>query len=212
MSGLLALAAACLPPPPPWQGEVGTTVGLVGDSLLRHAEFGPGRPSGPGRLSGALVDEGYRASLTARVGAETSDLAPITSFPDPGAALLVVALGTNDMHRGEAVEVVIHAIDAFIEAIAPRCTVLVTIVDEPSWGLDVTAPPFNAALVALAATRGDVVVADWGAAVDVHPEYLRAGDVHHTDAGQEAYRRLIVDGVLACDALTEPEPESEPDP
>jgi hypothetical protein len=198
-----ALAVGCLPAPPPWLGETGTTVGVVGDSLVRHAEFGPrGRPGDPRRLSTALVDAGHRASLSSQVGADTPDLARITAFPDPGADVLVVALGTNDMHRGTPIETAVAAIDEFIDVIGPRCTVLVTIIDEPSWGLDVTAPPYNAALHDLAAVRGDAVVVDWGAVADLHPEHLAADGVHHTDSGQAAYRQLIVDGVSACVELT----------
>lgn len=200
--GAAGLVGACLPAPSPWLGTAGVTVGVVGDSLVHHAELGPGgRPGDPRRLSAELVAAGRRASVSSAVGADTPDLASITAFPDPGAELLVVALGTNDMRAGLPIPTAIANIEAFVAVIAPRCTVVVTIVDEPSWGLQELGPAFNAALVDLAAGRTDVVVADWASLAEANPGHLMPDGVHHTTAGQAAYRTLIVEGVAACDAL-----------
>jgi hypothetical protein len=202
--GLTLVAAACLPKPSSWYGDSGPYVGVIGDSLVHAAETGGGLdPDDTDRfVSQRLAQSGYRASVSAMIGAVTADLRTVAAFPEPGFELLVLALGTNDMHDGAVpVDVAIGDIVTYLDAHTPACTALVTIVDEPSWGLDVTAPVYNAALADLATERADVIIADWAAVVDAHPEYLGSDGVHHTAAGQEAYRSLIDDAAGQCASL-----------
>lgn len=204
----VVLCVACLPPPSGWYGDSGPRVGVIGDSLVQAAEAGGFQTNDPDRfLSAAMAEAGYRTSTSAFVGATTSDLGVLLSFPEPGPEISVLALGTNDMRDGRvAVETALGNIVGYLERRPVACTALVTIVDEPTWGLDVTAPLYNLALAALAGARDDVVVVDWGAVVDEHPEYLAPDGVHHTAEGQEAYRSLLVSAAGECARFLAPDP------
>lgn len=206
LSVLLVVVAAlgvagCLPAPPAWVGSSGPGVLVVGDSLVNGAQTGGGLDSSdPDRfLDEALNSAGYRASVSKMIGASTGDLVMAKPLPSPAPDVVVVALGTNDMHDGAVpVATAVGNIEAYLDEAGAVCSVVVTIVDEPSWGLDVTAPLFNAALVGLAESRPGVLVADWAAVVDGHPEFLGSDGVHHTVEGQAAYRALIVDAADRC--------------
>lgn len=199
--------AACLPTPTPWAGVDGPRVGVVGDSLVHAAQTGGGvDEADPDRfLDDAAAARGLRTSVSAVIGAKTTQLAGVGAFPEPGPDALVVGLGTNDMRDAAlTVPAAIANLVTYIDRIDAPCTAVVTIIDEPTWGLDVTAPPYNAALAALADERDDVVLADWAPVAAAHPEYLSSDGVHHTDEGKDAYRDLILDAAEECLALHPP--------
>ncbi len=191
---------ACVPRPSSWLGESGYHVGVIGDSLVHNAEVGGGVDvNDPDRfLSQALVDAGFRASVAAAIGAQTADLAPMVPFPEPGVEILVIGMGTNDVRDPSVtVETAISNVVGYIDAHPVPCAALLTIATD----LSVTAPAYNAALAQLAAEREDIVLADWAAVLDGHPEYLGEDGVHHSDLGEEAYRSLIVDAAEECAAV-----------
>jgi lysophospholipase L1-like esterase len=180
---------------------------VVGDSLVHSSQTGGGiDATDPDRhIDDAAAARGLRASVSAIVGADTADLGGLAGFPAPGPDALVIALGTNDMRDGVVpVDTAIRNLVAAIDRIGAPCTAVVTIIDEPTWGLDVTAPPYNAALAALAEARDDVVLADWAGVADAHPEHLQTDGVHLTEEGKAAYRDLLLDGAEACLALHPP--------
>jgi hypothetical protein len=170
---IVVIGVACMPPPSSWYGDADIRVGVVGDSLVHAAETGGGLEAGdPDRfLSQEMAAAGYRTSVSAFIGATTFELASLQPFPQPGPEYLVIGLGTNDMRDAKvSVETALGNIVSFLGHRPAACTVLITIVDEPAWGLDVTAPLYNAAMVQLAADRGDMVIADWAAQIDAHPD------------------------------------------
>jgi len=205
---------ACLPPFGPWSGDGdGPLVAVVGDSLVHAAQFDGGNdPDDPDRfLDDELAAGGYRSTVSARIGADTADLARLEAPAEP-ADVVIVALGTNDLDRGVTVERAIANIVDFLDRLSPRCAAVVTVVvDAPDWGLDVTAPPYNAALADLGATRDDLVVADWATRSSSHPEWFAHDQVHHTEAGRAAYRQLVREAADECAARLDPTgPEPEP--
>jgi lysophospholipase L1-like esterase len=198
-----ALATGCLPAPSAWREPVAPVarVGVIGDSLVYAAEYGPGTPdvndpATPHDLSDALVDAGYAASLSALIGAKTEDLVELPDWPDPVADIIVIALGSNDRRDGTVPVTEMAAdLEGYLARWPDACIVLVTIAATSPWQLDVYGPEWNAYL----ASTADVL-ADWTAVTVEHPEYLGSDGVHHTPDGQAAYRQLVVDSVSGCNS------------
>jgi lysophospholipase L1-like esterase len=202
---VVGLSVGCLTVPTPWAGDSGPYVGVIGDSLVQQSNTGGGIDgSDPDHyLQDDLTAAGYRVSLSAFIGATTKDLGAVLPFPAPGPEIVVIGLGTNDVRNADQTTIgnAIGNIANYLDRRPTACTALITIIDEPGWGLDVSAPLYNAALAQLAADRGNTIIADWAAVADAHPEYLGVDGVHHTPLGQAAYRSLIVSAVDQCSDL-----------
>ncbi len=195
--------AACLPRPAPWVGDGAEHVMVFGDSLTFQANHGTdGGPPDQSVtfLTDQLVAAGYATSVASNFGATTEDLESVTGeIPEPGADILVIALGTNDLHIVNAaprssVEASLVNLDRAILQAAASCVVLIGVADVDTWGLSANADEFNTGLT----ERADVY-GNWATIIDAHPEYLRGDDnIHHTAAGAAAYRDLITTSVDAC--------------
>ncbi len=199
------LGAACLPTPPPWVGD-GPHVVVFGDSQTYALEHGPGLDDGNqfSFLTDDLVADGYAASVSALIGAETGDLAKVVpKIPEPGADIMLIALGSNDMRVDADAETssvplatAIEHVTTAAEQVGAGCTIVVTIAETAPWGLDRSAPGFNQALRSIPG----VVVADWAPLVQANPHYVGEDGVHQTEAGVAAYRNLFHEAIGSCGA------------
>ena len=203
VAALLLVASGCLGAPTAWTGPSdGLRVGFYGDSMTQLAETGGGAdqgPDAPHMLTDAMVAAGFQSSYSALIGATSPDLKSI-SYPagTPAPQVVVVALGTNDLHAGYAnPQTIISNIVTFINRMKPECAIIVNIEEIPIWGLSTYAPPYNRLLDKLAASRPDVVIADWNSEVQADPSLHQPDTVHESVAGQAAYRDLFVNSVLA---------------
>lgn len=203
VSALIFTATGCMGTPTPWTGPSnGLRVGFYGDSITQLSETGGGTDQGPDRphmLTEAMVAAGFQSSYSALIGADTADLTNITYPPgSPAPQVVVIALGTNDLHDGYASpESVLSDIATFIDRMKPECAIVVNVAEIPTWGLSTYAPPYNSLLNDLAASRPDVVVADWNSQVQADPTLLELDNVHPDLAGKAAYRSLFVESVRA---------------
>ncbi len=200
--GPLLLVAACLPEPPAWVGT-GPRVMVFGDSLTYRLEHGVGldREHRFSHLTDELVASGRSASVAAMIGATTGDLGSVVGrVPAPGADVLLVELGTNDLlPRSDGqptipVRTAIRNVRDAVDAVGAGCTVLVTVAETAVWGLDELAPAYNDALRSI---RG-AVIADWAALVAAEPGYVGDDGIHLTDAGAAAMGSLFLDAIAAC--------------
>ncbi len=87
------------------------------------------------------------------------------------------------------------------------CEVLVTVKEEPSWGLDQTAPAINAMLRRQAEARGGVVY-EWNESAMLNPGDFDTDQIHHTAVGQERYRNGFVEHINACKETLQPKVDS----
>lgn len=189
-------------------------VAVMGDSLTAQSSWAIDRTLGAA---------GFDASVVGVNAATIDDLEPeIRSYVGySGADVMVIALGTNnavdaspdatrhisinrtkdDLHRvaGHALES--DASSAF--ALSVKCLVWVTINDRaPFLDLDKHAPAVNQAIRDEADRRTreghQMLVADWTARSQGHPEWFVTDGVHLTDHGQDAYGGLIRETVQRC--------------
>jgi lysophospholipase L1-like esterase len=210
------LTTACLEAAGPWVGpSAGARVGVAGDSQIQIAQYGPGLKEADDpdhRLTDALNAAGYQASVAGTIGSNTRDLVRWSLWLAPGAQVVALAYGANDMNTQGSDQTAVPIAEAeanlrgFIDRVDPPgddtaiCFALVEMPEESTaWGHDVWGPRWNAVLSAIAAERGDVVVS-WAELADTHPEWLAPDQVHQTAEGQEAFRQAIVAGVQACSA------------
>lgn len=202
-AALMLIATGCLSGPSVWKGPSGgLRVGFYGDSMTQKAETGGGAdqgPSAPHMLTDAMIAAGFQSTYSALLGAKSPDLTAIT-YPTgtPGPQVVVIALGTNDLHDGYAnPQTLISNIVAFINRIKPECAIIVNVEAIPVWGLSTYAPPYNQLLDKLAASRPDIAIADWNSEVQANPSYLGVDNVHEVGDGLAAYRDLFVNSVIA---------------
>lgn len=167
-----------------------TSVEVVGDSLTYQAD-----DDGEGTLLRALEDEGYDAS-GGGVPGMTVEEAHQTMWSEGSPDILVIALGTNDMGNGRfPVGAVRSMLSQWLQEVPDTCVVFVGVNERTaSLGLHEHAPPYNEMLRQLAAEHGEGHMVDW----TPEPGMISEDGVHLTDAGRDAYRGLIVDGVGRC--------------
>ncbi len=214
MGFLLAavVLAGCLGAGTPWTGA-GPRVGVVGDSqvwLIEHNSLGDNNH----HMTDALVEKGYQVSTSDIIGASTRDLAKFTSFtsfagfPDPGAQIVVTAIGVNDLRADPSRDEPLTPIDqaeanytAYLDALGQAgvaCVVLVEIPETTQESLDQIGPVWNEYLSNQASARGGVVM-PWASTVAQHPEYVNTTDgIHETALGVFAYLGGIAAAVDQC--------------
>lgn len=205
---LSVIVAGCLPSPSLWVGS-GVRVGVVGDSIVYVTEHDTYKDANH-HLTDALVAAGYAVSASDKIGATTTDLGTLPPWPTPGAEIVSIELGTNDMDATTTpgqpsvayaiAEANYNAYLVSLDAAGVRCVVLVEVALAPSWGLDVTGPVWNTYLASVAATRpaGSTVIVPWAAQAIAHPEYVAGDGVHPTDAGKTALINDEIQAIGAC--------------
>lgn len=208
-------ATACDPPPAPTPTPA--TLDVVGDSITaqsfwnRDTEWqaaGPGMPTGQDLVVDAWL--GYRfEDVQARETARAND-------PDqPRPAVLVIALGTNNLGDGTWDGVDEVAFAALLHTPSPSSCVVVALPAVGPGAGPVVAERFalaRARMTAIAERRPSTVVRDgWAETLAVHPEYVGADGVHlardHALAGDQAnpeaadaYASNLWTGVRSCPA------------
>ena len=189
-----------------WTGDAADpTVAVVGDSLVYQSEQAVGTTET--LITDDLVAAGTQAWVTGWTGLSYGVAYPnVWNLPDRQGVVpdvLVVALGTNDMRilPGETeprttVEAVRPLVAAWLAEVPNACVRLIGPAESISgWGLDVTAPPFNAMLAEEAALHADAEYVAW----NPDPAWTEGGqDPHMTQAGRDAYRAFIVAEVADC--------------
>ncbi len=216
-TGAASAASAAVTPSAPPSPTVGT-IDLVGDSIAfeahwaRDAEFGAGFPA---RTD--LVNE-------STPGVRFQDLQPdeevrVRQVQRPSA--LVIALGTNNAKMDDGGWTIDDEaeFDTLLHTPADDACVVVVL---PGYGPQADADrkregdKARAAMAALAATRDDTVVVDWGAVALAHPELLQADGIHlasdgalpgrqANEAAANAFAAVLWDGVARCDLPEVPE-------
>jgi lysophospholipase L1-like esterase len=111
----------------------------------------------------------------------------------------VVELGTNDVSElGDDADGYRDVIETMLDAIGPGHRIVWVNVHN---GLDPhSSEVFNLVLGAVAAERGDVVIADWAAVADT-PGYLVPDGIHLTATGEVAFANVIADAADTAAAL-----------
>jgi hypothetical protein len=205
-------------------GAVGTNdtgsspgVLVVGDSLVfgvgvqtvaNTIRFFGGTDAAVAAAGGASMAHFNKASLISAAGLST-----IQQYEDlfGDIRVTVVALGSNDARiiTGERGQMGGYTLDEFRGqaelAVSSglshsRCVVLVNVANH--W-LDAAAPDvideINAALDEVGAANPQVRTADWNSFSAPHPEWFASPtDIHHTDAGKQAYNAFLYDAVAAA--------------
>lgn len=203
LAALLAviLAVGCVPSGWSW---VATTpnptahVAVVGDSLTWQAEHGSSSTTDPHYLRHYLIDElnarGWAARVAAKSGATTASLKLWGQWASPP-DVIVMALGTNDLYYKLPADTSQANVRSYLDRWPLACPVLVGVKPSAPRGIEPSA--WNAWLAAEAAARGGVYV-DWAGISAGHGGWFTSDLLHHTTAGQAAYRAAILNGVNQC--------------
>lgn len=199
-------------------GTVGATprkVAVVGDSITNQSSYA---------LTEELGRHGYGAAVNGINGAGIAQMTPAlvsAVSPGGGADVVVAALGTNnaffaamDDQRHEDLDRSVADLDVAVRQItdgpddhayAPsaRCVVWVNVNDHtPVLDLPTNGARLNAAIAdRLEAERAkgrDVVLVDFASASRDQPGWFLPDGIHLTPTGQQAYARLIRQGVDRC--------------
>lgn len=199
---VVVLAGCILPGSIPtgwtWVGPThGTHVAVVGDSLTWQAEHGSSSTSDPYYLRHRLIDqlngEGWSARVAALSGETTAVLRKWVywqSAPD----VIVMALGTNDQYFDVPLATSIANVRGYLARWPNARVVYVGVVPSLPRGIADTAPAWNDWLRGEAAATGGIYL-DWPVISAGHPDWFVADQLHHTAAGQAAYRAAIVAAV-----------------
>lgn len=218
---LLAVLLVALVALAPWlsMGGIGSAtprkVAVVGDSITNQSSYA---------ITEELGRHGYVASASGVNGAGIAQMTPALASavsPGGGADVVVAALGTNnaffaamDDQRHEDLDRSIADLDDAVRqvtdgpadgAYAPsaRCVVWVNVNDHtPVLELPTNGARLNQAIAdRLEAERArgrDVVLVDFATASRDQPAWFLPDGIHLTATGQQAYARLIRQGVDRC--------------
>jgi len=204
---VLALAGCQLPGsiPSGWtwvttMPDPSARVAVVGDSLTWQAEHGSSSTTDPYYLRHHLIDQlnaqGWAGRVAAKSGATTDALRMWAGWASPP-DVIVMALGTNDNYYNVPMATSVANIRGYLGRWPSACVVYVGVVPSVPRGIDDTAPTWNDWLRAEAAATGSVYV-DWPAYSATHPTWFTSDLLHHTAAGQTAYRQAILEGIKQC--------------
>jgi len=204
---VLALAGCQLPGsiPSGWTWVTTMTdpsarVAVVGDSLTWQAEHGSSSTTDPYYQRHYLIDaldaQGWAARVAAKSGATTTSLSMWGQWASPP-DVIVMALGTNDNYYSMPMTTSVTNIRTYLGRWPNACVVYVGVVPSVPRGIADTAPAWNDWLASEAAARGGVFV-DWAGISTGHPDWFMSDLLHHTAAGQQAYRQAITDGIQRC--------------
>ncbi len=191
----------------------GARLSAIGDSLIKASKE---------EVAAKATAAGYALGRVDGInGIETikrkDDLVAAVNGPD-GSRILVVGLGTNNVHfaslvgsadiRAKPLAASLADVDATMEALLTpgatlECLVWIGVTTQtPNDGLDRIGPEFNdhvRSWVGPANKRGVAMrYADWDAYSRGHDDWFIADHIHFTAAGQQAYADLILATVREC--------------
>jgi len=155
--------------PPAASQDVSDTGALcVGDSIMLGASS---------QYYGTLTMCG---TVDAKVGRQMSEGVSVVASHAPYPSTVIVHLGTNGSVAG------LDTILNYLGGVPRVVLVTVQLNGTRSWE-----GPDNSAIRAAAASRGNVILADWYAASSGHPEYFISDRIHLTSTGAQAYAATI---------------------
>ena len=171
-----------------------TKVAMIGDSLS---------VLGDQQITDQLTRAGWNATIDAFAGVNTLEQMPVMAKAAKGSGTaFVVELGTNDSHqvfKGETTPSAERAqIAAALDLFGTRCVVWVNVDSDPTRPGGSGGAVVNTALASEAAKRPNLHIADLGALLAAHPDYLVDDDVHLTPQGYEALGQLIATELERC--------------
>jgi lysophospholipase L1-like esterase len=173
---------------------------VVGDSLTWQAEHGSTSTTDPyyerHYLTDLLNKHGMATRVAAKSGVTTDSLRLWTRW-ETAPDVIVMALGTNDNYFDVPITTSINNVRTYLARWPDGCTVYVGVVPSTPRRIDDTAPAWNDWLRQEAGRTGGVYL-DWPAISAGHRDWFVSDLLHHTAAGQAAYRQAILDGVEEC--------------
>ncbi len=172
----------------------GRPLTVVGDSLS---------VLGRKPIRSVLGDAGWDVLVDAFPGRTMADQIPAMRYAaaNPSRAV-IIELGTNDaievasgrLERAAMLATIGQALDVF----GDQCLVWVVPGRDPEANGARVGAAIADALDAQAARRPNLHLADFGAVLEAHPEYLADDHVHLTDDGSQALAELMADAVASC--------------
>lgn len=189
-----------------WTGDPqAASVVVLGDSLVFQSEQSLNGTET--WITDDLVANGLYGWVTGHTGLKVADAYPaVWNTPSRQGLIpdvLVIALGTNDMHVDDATgqppttpEAARPLLRAWMAEVPAGCVKLIGPAESiTGWGLDVTAPAWNVMLAEEAALHANATYVPW----DPLLAWTENGaNPHMTQAGRDAYRALIVAEALDC--------------
>ena len=170
--------------PPPFR------VLMIGDSNL----FESGAD-----VDAALREGGFEPTLHGAPGYGLKDLPywfadlPALLATDP--VVVVVGLGTNDVHNDDQVAQVPARLDKMMEALGDRPVVWITHVDDRPGAPASAGRANNAAIRAAPARWPNLTVLDFTLEMAANPYILSLDELHFTDEGKRIYAEKITEAV-----------------
>jgi lysophospholipase L1-like esterase len=188
-----SVSAPAVTIPSGWATQ-GRPLTVVGDSLSVLART---------PIRGALGDAGWDVLIDAFPGRTTADQIPALTYAAADARrAVIIELGTNDaiqVTKGQLdQDAVLATIGQALDLFPERCVVWVVPGRDPEATGSRVGEVIAHELQDQAARRPNLHLADFGAVLEEHPEYLLDDQVHFTDEGSQALAELMADTSRAC--------------
>ena len=172
----------------------GRPLTVVGDSLS---------VLGRKPIRAVLGAAGWDVLVDAFPGRTTADQIPALRYAAADSRrAVIIELGTNDavqIANGRLDQrAVLATIGQALDLFGDRCVVWVVPGRDPEAKGAMRGAVIADALTAQAAKRPNLHLADFGAVLEAHPEYLLDDHVHFTEDGSQALAELMADAVATC--------------
>jgi lysophospholipase L1-like esterase len=172
----------------------GRPLTVVGDSLS---------VLGRKPIRAVLGAAGWDVLVDAFPGRTTADQIPALRYAAADARRpVIIELGTNDAIQVASGRLdqraVLATIGQALDLFGDRCVVWVVPGRDPEAKGARVGADIADALTAQAAHRPNLHLADFGAVLEEHPEYLLDDHVHFPDEGSQALAELMADAVATC--------------
>jgi len=178
-------------------------VAVVGDSLVEFQE-----DASPTMTEG-VRQRGWAPAVQGVGGSSTFEIRTFYRDEIAGADGVVFVAGANDVPRIEdepdqaaAVGRLRQQFDAAMADMAgARCVVWPTVIEAPNFywaGPTYAATAVNDLIRSEAAAHPSVRVVDWSSLSAPHPEWFIPDLLHHTPAGEAAFRQALLDAMADC--------------
>lgn len=188
-----SVTAPSMTVPSGWATQ-GRPLTVIGDSLS---------VLGRGPIRAALGADGWDVLIDAFPGRTVADQIPAMTYAAGDARRpVIIELGTNDavqIARGRLDQDDVRAtIGQALDLFPDRCLVWVVPGRDPEGTGANIGEAIGRELEAQASRRPNLHLADFGAVLEEHPEYLLEDQVHFTDEGSSALAELMATSVASC--------------